>query len=134
MANVDAGELSAYEAVIAFWTYEAVVAYELETAFKIYDEVTALLAHEEVPCIEPVNEGAVIEPDDIVEPDIISGPDFKSTVPHNVWVFPELVPSRFDPVVNAIDEVTNWRYSILAVFVIRILDAVIVNPLATLVA
>ena len=59
-------------------------AYELETAFKIYEAVIALFAHEEVPCNEPVNEGAVIELKAVAEPDIISGPDFKSIVPHNV--------------------------------------------------
>jgi len=127
-ANEDESELSAYEAVIAFWTYEAVAAYELETAFKIYEAVTALFAHEEVPCSEPVNEGAVIEPEAIVEPDINSGPDFKSTLPHNVCVLPLLAPNRLDPEVNATDEVTNWRYSILAVPVINILEAVILVP------
>ena len=103
--NVDAGELSAYEAVIAFSTYEAVAAYELETAFKIYDAVTALLAHEDVPVNGPINEGAVIEFKAVVEPDISRGPDFKSIVPHNVWVSPPSAPIKFDPEVNAVEDV-----------------------------
>ena len=123
-ANVDAGELSAYEAVIAFWTYEAVAAYELETAFKIYDAVTALFAHEAVPVNGPTNDWAVIEPEAFVDPDINSGPDFKSIVPHNVWVFPEFDPSKLDPEVKDTDDVTNWRYTILAVPVTNILEAV----------
>jgi len=108
-----------------------VAAYELEIAFKTYDEVTALFAHEAVPCNEPINEGAVTEPEAIVEPDIIRGPDFKSIVPHNVCVFPEFDPNKLDPEVNDTEDVTNWRYTILAVFVIKILEAVIFNPLAT---
>ena len=129
--NVDAGELSANEAVIAFWTNEAVAAYELETAFKIYEAVTALLAHEAVPVNGPTNEGAVIEFKAVVEPDMISGPDFKSIVPHNVCLSPPLAPSRFEPEVNAVEDVIIWEKTILAVPVTNMLEAVIFNPLAT---
>ena len=63
------------------------------------------MAHEEVPVNGPTNEGAVIEFKAVVDPDMISGPDFKSIVPHNVWVSPLLAPNRLDPEVKAIEDV-----------------------------
>ena len=62
---------------------------------------------------------------------MISGPDFKSILPHNVWVSPPPAPSRFEPEVNAIEDVIIWEKTILAVPVTNILEAVIFNPLAT---
>ena len=92
------------------------------------------MAHEAVPVNGPTNEGAVIEFKAVVEPDMISGPDFKSIVPHNVCLSPPLAPSRFEPEVNAVEDVIIWEKTILAVPVTNMLEAVILVPGAKLLA
>jgi hypothetical protein len=44
---------------------------------------------------------------------------------------PPPAPNRFEPDVNAVEDVIIWEKTILAVPVTNILDAVIINPFAT---